>query len=282
MSNFLSKIVETRKRTVEEARSRMPLEQIRNGLESKIPALDFKEVFQSDGIHIIAEIKRASPSKGALRPELIPAEWARMYESFGAAAISVLTEKDHFSGSIDDMVSTKKAVGLPVLRKDFIFDEYQVYESRFYGADSFLLIASILSQEILENLIKVGRSLGMEPLVEVHDKKDLMRALKSDCGMIGINNRNLKDFSVNLNTTLDLIHKIPQDRVIISESGIKYHHDIIRLHEAGVKGFLIGERLVRSSDPGSVFEELMNGPYMSQDKSENLRDHEDGRCRIGR
>lgn len=199
---------------------------------------------------IIAEIKRASPTRGIIRADLDPQAVARIYEANGAVAISVLTEPLHFRGDIQSLRLVRDSTDLPVLRKDFIFDHHQVYEARAYGADAFLLIVAILDDPSLKELMATGRELGMEPLVEVHDEEELERALHADCRVVGINNRNLADFSVNLGTTVELSRRVPSGKIVVSESGIRTPEDIIRLEKEGVSAFLVGEALLRDGDIG--------------------------------
>ncbi len=213
------------------------------------PAQNFAEVFAQPGIHVIAEIKKASPSRGVLKNNLDSEQLAGTYAQGGASAISVLTEADHFLGSLSALTLVKNATSLPVLRKDFILDPYQVVETRSAGADSFLLIAALLDASSLRFLVKEGRKWGMEPLVEVHDAGELKMALKAEAVVIGVNNRDLNTFLVDVSTSLKLIEQIPAECIAISESGIKSRDQVVRLSEAGFRGFLIGESLVTSADP---------------------------------
>lgn len=219
---------------------------------------DFCSAFFYGRTNIIAEIKKASPSKGIIDKDVNPANKASLYEAGGASAISVLTERHFFKGSLCDLREVKKAVSIPVLRKDFIFDEYQIVEARAAGADSFLLIAAILKIGELKSLLQAGRYWGMEPLVEVHDRHDLESAISAGASIIGINNRDLRTFSVDLNVTFELIKYIPKDCIVISESGIRRYEDISMLSKAGVRGFLIGESLMRAADPVSKLREFIH------------------------
>ncbi len=222
------------------------------------PVKAFRLNLGSDGeVSIIAEIKRASPVKGLLRADFNPRELAEAYRKGGAKAISVVTERDFFQGSSNYIAVAKQVTTLPVLRKDFIVSDYQVYESRVLGADAILLIAAILKDEDLNRLVTLAGTLGMEALIEVHDRTELRRALKAEAGLIGINNRNLKTFQVDLATTLDLAAAISPGVFVISESGIATREDIIRLKRAGVKAALIGETLVRADDPCRKMKELL-------------------------
>ncbi|MBI5252556.1 MAG: indole-3-glycerol phosphate synthase TrpC [Desulfomonile tiedjei] len=224
-----------------------------------LPAHDFSAAFSGPGIHVIAEIKKASPSKGILKADLDPVAMARSYEQGGASAVSVLTEEDHFQGSISVLGEVRGAASLPILRKDFILDPYQVLEARAAGADSFLLIAGLLDLSDLRMLTQLGRDYGMEPLVEVHDEPQLKTALDAGAKLIGINNRDLKTFHTDLNVSTRLAKLIPNDRIIVSESGIKNRADILHLADHGVRGFLIGESLVISDDPVAKLQELIHG-----------------------
>lgn len=209
-------------------------------------------------IRIIAEIKRASPSSGVIKRDFMPAEIARLYEANGAAAVSILTEEKYFKGDIEYLAAIRRNLKIPALRKDFIFDEYQVYESRVYGADAILLIAAILEQSLLKDLMALTKDLGMSVLVEVHDEKELERVLDTDAGIIGVNNRDLKTFKTDLETTVRLIPYIPKDRVLVSESGINTYQDILMLRQHGVDAFLIGTAFMKEDnmDIGRKLKEL--------------------------
>lgn len=255
---FLNKIINHKIKELVATRQKVSLDSLKIRVKSLPKTRDFKQaIIKNSGI--IAEIKRASPSKGALRLNLNAVKLAKSYEKNGAAAISVLTEKQFFKGSSDDLTKVKKAIKLPVLRKDFIIDPYQVYESRVIGADAILLIASILSVKKLRELYKLASQLGLYSLVEVHDKKDLKKALsipRFSRGLIGINNRNLKTFKTDLATSLSLVNLIPDNYTVIAESGIKASQDIFKLKIAGINGFLIGETLVKAKQPGVKLKEL--------------------------
>ncbi len=209
---------------------------------------------------VIAEIKKASPSKGLLRPAFHPAAIARSYEAGGATCLSVLTDEQYFQGSRDALVAARAACGLPVLRKDFIVDAYQIAESRAMGADCVLLIVAALDAQALEALAQTAHEYGMDVLVEAHDARELDLALgvRSDPARtaIGINNRNLRTFETRLETTLDLVARVPRDRVLVTESGIATGDDIARMQSAGVHGFLIGETFMRADDPGAALKAL--------------------------
>ncbi len=209
------------------------------------------------GISIIAEIKRASPSAGMIAGNVDPASVAMDYEIGGAAAVSVLTDRDFFAGDIAFLPQVKRAISLPVLRKDFLIDAYQIYEARAYGADAVLLISAILTKKELRSLLGLTHELGMEALVEVHDEAELVMVLETEARIIGINNRNLKNLEVSLETTFDLCRKVPVDKVVVSESGIKTRADVIRLEEAGIHAVLIGETLMRAPDRVGALWELL-------------------------
>ena len=224
------------------------------------PALDFAAALRRDGIGLIAEVKKASPSRGVICSEFNPVTIARAYADGGAAAISVLTERNYFQGSLLYLQEIGCALGsrrLPLLRKDFIYDPYQVYESRAYGADALLLIAAILTPAMLGSLLHLSLELGMQCLVEVHDEKDLRVVLASGAGLIGINNRDLTTFKVDIATTCRLRRLIPPDRIVVSESGIKSKADIEILRGSNVAAVLIGEALVSAPDIGVRIKELL-------------------------
>jgi indole-3-glycerol phosphate synthase len=205
---------------------------------------------------VIAEIKKASPSKGVMRENFNPAEIAGQYARAGAACLSVLTDRDYFQGHADYLKAARRACALPVLRKDFMVDAYQVYEARYWGADAILLIVAALSDTQLAELETVALQLGMDVLVEIHDGDELDRALKLQSPLLGINNRNLRTFETSLQTTLDLLHRVPSDRLLITESGILSPSDVTLMREHGVHGFLVGEAFMRQPDPGQALQSL--------------------------
>ncbi len=205
---------------------------------------------------VIAEIKKASPSKGVLREDFRPAEIAASYARGGAACLSVLTDEDFFQGSTAYLEQARAACTLPVLRKDFMIDPYQVYEARAMGADCILLIVSALKEERMRELSELATELGMDVLVEVHDREELERALRLPLRMVGINNRNLRNFDTRLETTLDMLSLIPDDRLIVTESGIHTREDVARMRSHGVNAFLVGEAFMRAADPGEKLAEL--------------------------
>jgi len=220
---------------------------------------DFAAAVSGDGVRLVAEIKRASPSRGWLCPELDVAGMAARYAKGGAAAVSVLTERTRFKGDRADLTTARQSTELPVLCKDFILDEYQIYEARCWGADAVLLIASLLSSNELGTFIGVAGTLRMAALVEVHTETDVEKALAAKAALVGINNRNLADFSVDLGTTVTLRPLIPAGITVISESGIRSRADVAALRTVGVNAFLVGEALVASPDPEARLQELMKG-----------------------
>ena len=205
---------------------------------------------------VIAEIKKASPSKGVIRPDFSPADIARSYERGGATCLSVLTDVDFFHGCDEYLVEARAACTLPVLRKDFTVDPYQVFEARALGADCILLIVAALDDAVLRELCSLGNQVGLDVLVEVHDGEELERALKLPTKLIGINNRNLRDFHTSLDTTLDLIPAVPKDRLLVTESGIRNEDDVLTMRAEGVHAFLVGETFMRADDPGAELERL--------------------------
>jgi len=223
------------------------------------PARDFRGALaRPNAVNIIAEVKKASPSKGVIRPDFDPVAIARSYADNGAQAVSVLTEEHFFQGHIDYLSMIRREIDIAVLRKDFIVDPYQVYEARAAGADAFLLIAAVLNAEQLRALIRLGSSLGMHALVEVHTAAELEIAVNAESNIIGINNRNLNTFETDIETTLRLRPLIPSGIVTVSESGIATPEDIRRLRSCGIDAFLIGESLMRASDPGRMLCEFLS------------------------
>ncbi len=252
----LDKIVADKKRALARRKDDMPLSRLKERLARRKPR-DFKTALKGDGVKLIAEIKRASPSRGLLCPDFNPASLARTYERSGAAAISVLTESAHFQGSLEDLAEVRKSVALPLLRKDFIFDGYQVYETAASGADALLLIVAVLGPERLAELLALGQSLGLACLAEVHDEREIEIALKSGAEIIGINNRDLKTFQTDIETTRRLRPLIPGDKIVISESGISQTQDMKMLRSWGVDAALVGEALVTAPDIAKKIRELL-------------------------
>lgn len=252
----MNKIIAYKRKEVEALKRNKPIDEtvLAFGL---YPRRSFAKAINQEGqVNIIAELKKASPSLGLIRSNFDPVKIARIYEKNGAAAISVLTDKQFFQGDIKYLSEVKTATALPVLRKDFIIDVYQVYEAKLYGADAILLIATALSHQELNKLLTLTHELGLEALVEVHDDYDLEKALESGAHIIGINNRNLKTLKTDINTCLKLRNLIPDDKIIVAESGIKTKDDMRRLKEAGFQAVLIGTALMQAEDIGKKLKEL--------------------------
>lgn len=254
--SLLERIVAARRAALPRQIYRMPLAVLRMTVKKEPPARDFAAALAAPGASLIAEIKKASPSRGLLRADFRPAELAAGFAAAGAAALSVLTEEEFFSGSLAHLREARRAAALPVLRKDFIFDPWQVWETRAAGADSFLLIAAILSDAALGELLALGRELGMEPLVEVHSAAELERALTAGARVLGVNNRDLATFAVRLETSFELAGRIPDDCIAVSESGIHSAEEIARLAAAGYDAFLIGEHLMQAPAPAEALRRL--------------------------
>ena len=257
---ILDRIVEARRASIAHRKRVLPDVALKIAAEKNEPARDFFGALAREGaFNVIAELKKASPSKGLLRENYAPADLAAALAGAGAAALSVLTEEEFFLGSLGDLKVAKKAAAVPILRKDFIVDPWQVWETRAAGADAFLLIVAILGDETLRELLELGRSLGMEPLVEVHSREETVRAVASSARIIGVNNRDLRDFNVRIETSLELISEIPEECVAISESGLRTHEDLVRLRKAGFDAFLVGEHLMRYAEPGEPLRALIGG-----------------------
>jgi indole-3-glycerol phosphate synthase len=259
--DFLSDIIKNKRLRVAEARRRRPLDELRETaikMRRKAKPHALVAALKKKGINIIAEIKRASPSQGLIKDDVDVAAIARAFESGGAAAISVLTEEDRFQGSLNDLVNAREAVSLPILRKDFIIDEYQLYETAASGADAILFIVAALDDTTLARFREIAENqLGMDALVEVHTSDELMRANNSGARLIGVNNRNLRTFNVSIEVSLELVREMSLDAMFVSESGLRSREDIDRLHRLGFRGFLIGESLMRSEDPAQALRELI-------------------------
>jgi len=260
MSDILNQIVEVKREEIAAAVKRKSLAAMRADAESRVLTRDFVGALRAKigagQAAVIAEIKKASPSKGVLRADFIPADIAQSYAEHGAACLSVLTDRQFFQGEPDFLKQARASCQLPVLRKDFMIDPYQIYESRAMGADCILLIAACLIDAQMADLEAIARSLDMAVLVEVHDGSELERALKLKTPLIGVNNRNLRTFEVSLQTTLDLRTAVPADRLLVTESGILGRADVLRMREAGVHAFLVGEAFMRAPDPGVALAEL--------------------------
>ena len=256
--NILQTIVEARRKSIEHRQGVLPHAALKIAVETKAPKpRGFAAALAKPGLNVIAELKRASPSLGVIRENYDPISLAGQLERAGAAAISVLTEEDFFKGSLSDLKSASRATNIPVLRKDFVIDPWQVWETRAAGADAFLLIAAVLHDETLGELIALGRKLDIEPIVEVHSRGELDRALACDARIVGVNNRDLRDFSVHLETSLELVKAIPDECIAVSESGLRTHDDLVRLREAGFDAFLVGEQLMKSAEPGTALKALL-------------------------
>ena len=264
MTDILDKIVAVKRQEVAAALNRKSLDIVRADAESRVLTRDFVGALRAKLAQgqagVIAEIKKASPSKGVLREDFIPADIAQTYAEHGAACLSVLTDVQFFQGAVDYLKQARASCQLPVLRKDFIVDAYQVYESRVMGADAILLIAAILDDAQMKAFEAIALSLDMAVLVEVHDEVELARALKLKTPLIGVNNRNLKTFEVSLDTTLRLMQQVPADRLLVTESGIRNREDVLRMGAAGVNAFLVGETFMRAPDPGAALAELFAIP----------------------
>ena len=255
---ILDKIVATKREELRQAQSQVSEESLRRQAEAAPPVRDFLAALAQPGpIRLIAEVKKASPSKGLIRADFDPVRIAQTYQEHGASAISVLTDGPYFQGSLDDLSRVRQAVGLPVLRKDFIVDSYQVFEARAAGADAVLLIAECLDDRMLRTLYDAIRACGMTALVELYEPENLPRVLDLGARLIGINNRDLRTFEVDLGQTERLARRIPADRIVVGESGIRSRADAQRLQSAGVRAMLVGETLMARPDPGAAVDELL-------------------------
>ncbi|MEI2769594.1 MAG: indole-3-glycerol phosphate synthase TrpC [Candidatus Competibacter sp.] len=258
--DILKKILARKAEEISERNQRLSLAELRQMVAKLPPTRPFRERLEQTIADsqpaIIAEIKRASPSKGLLRDPFHPADIARSYSAFGATCLSVLTDRDFFQGHEDFLRETQTACLLPILRKDFIIDPYQVYEARLIGADCVLLIVAALDDTVLRDLTRLTITLGMDALVEVHDAEELERALALNTPLIGINNRDLRTFETRLDTTLNLLPRIPADRIVVTESGIHTSADVTLMREHGVHAFLVGEAFMRADVPGAKLAEL--------------------------
>ncbi len=264
MSDILEKILKVKHQEIAAAKQKRPLAALRGDAEKTGKPRDFIGALRSKistGMPaVIAEVKKASPSKGVLRADFDPAAIARSYARHGAACLSVLTDVEFFQGSRDYLVQAREASGLPVLRKDFMVDPYQIYEARAMGADCVLLIVAALDDDAMLGLERIAMDLGMAVLVEVHDGDEFERALRLQTSLLGINNRNLRTFETRLETTLSLLERIPQGKLVVTESGILASGDVERMRCAGVEAFLVGEAFMRAADPGAALGELFGLP----------------------
>src|SRR6516164_3477364 len=257
---LLDRILESRRAEVQLRKRVLTETALKYGVEAASPLRDFPAALTRPGINVMAELKPASPSRGVLREPFDPVALAQSLEATGAVALSVLTEPEFFRGSLKNLRDARKSANLPVLRKDFIFDPWQVWEARANDADSFLLIVLTLSDARLKELLALGRELGMEPLVEVYTREELDRALAAEARIIGVNNRNLKTLEVNMETSFKLVEQIPDRCLAVAESGLRAHADLLALRDAGFDAFLVGEHLMSAPDPGAALEALLVPP----------------------
>jgi len=255
--SVLDQILESRRAEVDHRKRVLPEVALKYGVKAASPVRDFSAALSRDAINIVAELKPASPSRGIIREPFDPAALAKSLEAAGAAALSVLTEGEFFRGSLKNLRDARKETALPALRKDFIFDTWQVWEARANDADSFLLIVAALSDELLRELIALGRELQMEPLVEVHARPELDRALAAGARLLGVNNRDLKTLEITMQTSFQLIEHIPDDCLAVAESGLRTHADLAELRRAGFDAFLIGEYLMAAPDPAAALFHLL-------------------------
>jgi indole-3-glycerol phosphate synthase len=257
MSTILDRIVASKLGEIAAAKERVPATALERQAATAPPVRDFRAALeQSPGVQVIAEVKKASPSAGIIRPDFDPVGIARVYERHGAACISVLTDEPFFQGKLSDLESIRTAVSLPLLRKDFILDPYQLLGARAAGADAVLLIAEILDADALPRLLREAAALGLQALVELYDADNLSRVLDSGACLVGVNNRDLRTFVTRLEHTLELAPRLPADVCLVSESGIRTRADVDRLAAAGVRAVLVGETLMRGLDPGAKLDEL--------------------------
>ena len=256
----LDRILEARRAEVDHRKKVLPETALKYGVKAAPPVRDFAAALSRDPINVISELKPASPSRGIIRDPFDAADLGKSLAGAGAAALSVLTEGEFFRGSLKNLRDARKEIALPVLRKDFIFDPWQVWESRANDADSFLLIVAALSDELLRDLIALGRELGMEPLVEVHTREELDRALTAGARIVGVNNRDLKTLTVRVETSYELIEQIPEECLAVAESGLRSHDDLKSLRAVGFDAFLIGEHLMLSPDPAAALRALLVPP----------------------
>jgi indole-3-glycerol phosphate synthase len=263
---MIEELVEAARAGVERRRAQVPLEDLARRLGERPEQRPFGEALTRPGLSLVAEFKRRSPSAGQIRDGAEPAELARAYEEGGAAALSVLTDERHFGGSLSDLSEARAACELPILQKDFLIDRYQIYEAAVAGADAILLIVAALDDDDLDTFHAEARELDLDCLIEVHRESELERALTVDADLIGINNRNLDDFSVDVQTTFELITDVPAGKAVVSESGIADRDTLDELERVGVDAVLIGEALMRADDPAAKVRELTAG-------EESTREH---------
>ena len=256
-ASILEEIALYKREMVEQARRRVPMQDMASKARDMAPALDFTGALRGDEIGLIAEVKKASPSKGVIRADFDPEAIADIYAANGAAALSILTDEAYFQGSNAYLTAARQISGLPALRKDFTIDEYQIHEARTLGADAILLIVALMDGGQLGDFQGIGRELGLSVLVEVHTSDELSRAVASDATLIGINNRDLNTFETTLDTTFEMLEKLPSGVTTVSESGISSRNDVERLEQAGLDAILVGESLMRSDDIGAKVREML-------------------------
>ena len=254
---ILDDIVRDKRADLQRTKATLPLADLQQRALFRLPRRALRTALEARHRAIIAEVKKASPSKGVIRADFDPVRIAVRYAESGAAAISVLTEERYFQGHLDYLAAIRHAVSVPVLRKDFIFDPYQLYEARAFGADAVLLIVAILPDALLQELLWLAEELNLSTLVEIHDHAELQRAVRSGARVLGINNRDLRTFRTTLATTEELLPAVPSDAVVVAESGIETPADIERLERLGVGAFLIGEAFMRAPDPGARLAEFL-------------------------
>jgi indole-3-glycerol phosphate synthase len=254
----LDRILDARRASIARRKRVLPEAVLKMSVKKASPVRDFGAALTRGGVNIIAELKKASPSRGVLREEFQAEDLAKSFQRAGAAALSVLTEEEFFQGSLKNMRDARKKIEIPVLRKDFIIDPWQVWETRGTDGDSFLLIVAALSDSVLSELLALGRELGMEPLVEVHTREELDRALVSGARILGVNNRDLRTLDISLDTSFELIEEIPADCIAVCESGIRDAFQIAALRKAGFDAFLIGEHLMTQVDPAAELSKLLS------------------------
>ena len=258
--DILKKIIYRKEQEIIERKALKSIDDLINAVKTASAVRGFvdsmKQHIAAGEAAVIAEIKKASPSKGVMRENFMPAEIAKSYQAGGASCLSVLTDIDFFQGSDEYLKQARAACDLPVIRKDFIVDPYQIYEARAMGADCILLIVAVLGDEQMHNLYTLARELGMDVLIEVHDAQELHRALPLQAELVGINNRNLRTFETSLNTTIELLAHIPEDRIVVTESGIHSGDDVKRMRDNQVNAFLVGEAFMRADDPGAELNTL--------------------------
>jgi indole-3-glycerol phosphate synthase len=255
---ILDEIISNKKEELAETKRRIPFPELKATISGAEPVRGFERALaEGKDIRLIAEVKKASPSKGVIRGDFDPVEIAKTYARAGAACVSVLTESRYFQGKLEYLRAIRNAVSAPLLRKDFIIDEYQIFEARAAGADAMLLIAACLEQRQIEDFLGRAKELGLDVLVESHTYKELDRSLRAGASLVGINNRDLSTFAVSLQTTLDLLKDVPEDRIVVSESGIKTRDDVLLLRKSGVDAILVGESLMREKDMGKKVKQLL-------------------------